>query len=84
MTCVKVRSTTRSVERVAGDVDGMLEIAARDSTGVPTLDGGRAVGSIKCMAWIEHGCAHVTVNREKDISWRFHYAVWNVPWSSLE
>ena len=66
------------MERVAGDVDGMLEIAVMDNTGVLTQDGGRAVGSIKCMAWIEHGCAHVTVNREMD------YAVWNVPWSSLE
>ena len=78
MTCVRVRSTTRSVERVAGDVDGMLVIAAMDNIGVPIQDGDQAVGSIKCMAWIEYGCAHVTINQEMD------YAVWNVPWSSLE
>ena len=61
---VGVRSTTRSVENIADDVGGMLEIAARNDTSVPTLDGSRAVRLIR---WIEHGCASATADRHMDI-----------------
>ena len=67
---VGVRSTTRSVENIADDVGGMLEIAARNDTSVPTQDGSRAVKLIGCRAWTEHGYASATADQHTDICWR--------------
>ena len=55
------------MESIADDVGGMLEIAARNDTSVPTLDGSRAVRLIRCKAWIEHGYASATADRHMDI-----------------
>ena len=66
--CVEARFTTRSVGRIADDVDGILETAVRNKIGnytsVPTLYGSRAVRLIRR---IEHGGASATADRDMDI-----------------